>query len=760
MGLGAIVAVLAPSALGLSLAHHSLVNKDIWLHDRAGQDILAGEGIPHTNTYSFTAPGHIWVDHEWLFQITIAGWGGGDSPATKANRWNVLRLGLVGLLLVYLFLGDATWRRLIKPFRDPDPVVWLAGPAIFTLALLWPRMILRPELFSYLGFVLAVRWIESWLNVQPNIQPNIQSDNQIETGKTGSVPDPAGQRPWWLALMPWHGVGRTVWLTVIWAQFHGFYVLVSLVWLLAGVLALGQSRVRSGGNARGFRTPGKALLFGLGMALITFCAGVLTPNGVSGLLYPLRALGQLGPGNVDLRTVIAEMAPLLATKEALDTTLAVFRLSLIWGVIWLVLSAGRISLLRVVIWALATGAVLYSQRNLGFYALAFYLIHSGYQSERLWLWSRIRWGKMPRLRSAPWAAATAVMPWLGLIVVFTLGAIWFNSLRDNTFYLAEGVGRRFGSGLTPAQYPFTTVTALKQMQAGQTWRIANNVDCAAVLVNQRVESVYIDGRTEAYPPDLWLEYHQLKQGGDSSLQILRQRRADAVLVAHRSRASHRLLNTLLTDGTWRPAAADEAGILFLPGPPAEPGADPAQDAFWRDVVARFQATLPPLPEGVPAAETCQDVAAADRCQTLAELLQLARQENPMEVLYRQGLRYCPHHPILNHNYGNVLLNRREFQKALGHYRRALTVNSQLVKTRINLGICLFQLGDISGAERAFAKATRLDETQAEAWVNLAEMRRRRGNRAGALEAYERALSLLPRDAVLRNRVNAYRAGSP
>ena len=58
---------------------------------------------------------------------------------------------------------------------------------------------------------------------------------------------------------------------------------------------------------------------------------------------------------------------------------------------------------------------------------------------------------------------------------------------------------------------------------------------------------------------------------------------------------------------------------------------------------------------------------------------------------------------------------------------------------------------------AFHKATRLDDKQAAAWVNLAEMRRRRRDKAGALEAYERALLLLPQDTSLRQRVNTYRA---
>src|SRR3989344_9180980 len=43
---------------------------DIWWHLKVGERILEIQTVPHFDEYSFTMPGHGWVDHEWL----VDGW--------------------------------------------------------------------------------------------------------------------------------------------------------------------------------------------------------------------------------------------------------------------------------------------------------------------------------------------------------------------------------------------------------------------------------------------------------------------------------------------------------------------------------------------------------------------------------------------------------------------------------------------------------------------------------------------------------------
>ncbi len=45
---------------------------DLWGHLRFGQVFIAGRGLLHYDTYSYSAAGHRWRDHEWLAEVVMA----------------------------------------------------------------------------------------------------------------------------------------------------------------------------------------------------------------------------------------------------------------------------------------------------------------------------------------------------------------------------------------------------------------------------------------------------------------------------------------------------------------------------------------------------------------------------------------------------------------------------------------------------------------------------------------------------------------
>jgi Tfp pilus assembly protein PilF len=744
--------ILIPLLTGLLLSWHTLSDLDIWLHDRAGRDILAGQGVPTTNAYSFTAPDHNWVDHEWLFQILVAAVSAGDEPGRKIEAWNVLRIVLVGVLLLILLLGGDRFPRgrSLTAMALPRSTA-LTAVAMVSLGVLWPRLILRPELAAYMGFLLAARWID-----RAALDWHTQA--------------PAPFR-WRDVVSRRHPLGRTFWLTVLWAQFHGTYCLVPVLWLLALILAPWQRRLlghlpRPASSKQNRQGGGSVLRPGLTAVGLTLTAGLLTPNGLAGFLYPLRALGQLGDPALDLRHTIVEMAPLLTLQGVLPGTILIFKLSLGWSAIWLVATAWRISLFRIALLILAATAALYSQRQMGFFALAFFLVHEGYRSDRRWLWSgsrlcrRLHERLRIRLRLVDRARSRGLGPLaLGAITVLVsllVALLWGDAVLENRFYLNEGVARRAGWGTTPAEYPLAVIDQLRERTAGRSLRLANNVDCAGLLVNRRAGSVFIDGRTEAYPGVIWREYQQLKRGGEAALRVLDRRRVEAVVLAHKSAAIRPLTASLLSSPGWSVVAADEAGVLFLPAAGSADRTANASSEVLRAAAARLLQDCPP-PAGGASVSSRKAVPVADRCLTLAMLARLAGLADTAAELYLRGLAWRPGHPILNHNYGNLLLSRQDFAGALVHFERALSANRRLVESRINAGLCQFQLGNLAEAEQAFQAAVRQDRRQAEAWVNLAEVRRRRDDRAGALKAYETALRLRPEDTRLRQRIGAYRA---
>jgi tetratricopeptide (TPR) repeat protein len=681
LGLASWLVVLA---LGLMLGNHTLSDQDLFLHDLAGRRILAGEGIPHQNEFSFTAPQHPWVDHEWLFQVVVAlvGNAGGEDLAARATTWHALTLLLTGALLAVLLVGDGLATRL-RAGSAPSP--WLMLAALLTLAMLWTRLLLRPELVSMVLFVIVLRQVEAAYRAPGDGAP----------ATTG----------WRDLADPRRAAGRATLTTVAWAQVHGFYLLSAFIWLAVGLTGSHDRRLRPGARALAFAGAGAAIL-----------AGLLTPNHINGLLYPLRVLGQFTGSGPDLRRTISELVPLLQTQNGLHLTIAAYLSSLFWGAAWVVATWGRVPRGRIVLWALAALAAWQGQRNLGLYAITFLLLHTGLRPGEIWLVRR--YGRM----AVRWPRAAGVV---AAVLVLVVGAFWAREIASSRFYLREGETRRWGRGFTPALFPLRQAAALPG-----GLRLANNIDAASTLLRLGAGKVCIDGRTEAYPAAAWREYATVKAGGDDALAMLGRWQVQRIVLAHRNQASHPLLGTLLRSPAWALADADDAGVLFVPAGTGD-AAPPAE--LLRRSAAAFTAQLP--------AAGRRDVRAADRCAALATLLNLADDGGSARGLLERARSLCPDHPEVLHNLANQLMAAGEIPAAAALFRQAAALNPRAAGSFLNAGVCEFRQGRTDEAARLVARATRISPRLFEAWANLAEMRRASGELSGARHAYAKALAL-------------------
>ena len=695
------VLLLALAALAVALAWHTTGDLDLLLHDRVGRAILAGEPVPDTNRFSFTAPDHRWVDHEWAFQVLVALAGdlaGGQAPSQRVAGWQALRLLLTGLLVLVL-IREVPWRSAALP-----GALALAGPvALLALGLLWTRLTLRPELLSFVLLVLVLR----------------RSEAALAAGA------PAGWRPLTAALLdPRRPGGQAFLLTLLWYQCHGFAALSVVVWLLGGLLGRRPDSWR-----RHLRLAG-------GGAALALVAGLATPAGLDGLLYPLRALGQFQEPGVDLQRTISELVPVLATRGSLALTVPLFQASLAWGLLWTVLLWPRIDRVRLVLWVLAAVAAWQGQRHLGFLAVTLILLHGHLGPASVVTPAQRLAGRL----AGPWrlrlvTAASLILPALSLVVA----AWWLSVLPGDGFYLREGVARRWGGGLTPAVYP---VEAARHVRSLAAPRIANNVDAASTLIALDAGPVAIDGRTEAYPAATWRQYAALRRGGAPAIAQLRQWDAGTVVLAHRNAATQPLLRTLFADPDWTLVFADDTGVVLQTATDRRPGPRGAD---------RLASAAMALERRIDQSPAGRRPDLADRAASLASLLQLAELPGPARRLLTVGLARCPDHPVVLHNLGNALLADGDLHGALRRFEAAARANPAAAPPLVNAGTCLFRLGRFEEAAAAFAGATRRDDRNFQAWANLAEARRQLGDRDGAAAAYERAIELAPEDRRLRSR---------
>ncbi|MCO6457376.1 MAG: hypothetical protein J5I93_18915 [Pirellulaceae bacterium] len=136
---GLLVSVLLAAAVALSA---NAADPDLWGHVQYGRDLLR-DGLPATTTYSFTAEGYRWINHENLAEILLA--VGADTVGPVGLLWAkcLLSLALFGLLL---------WqarRRAVRPLA--------AGLCLLLVALnLAAHWSLRPQLVSYASYSLLL----------------------------------------------------------------------------------------------------------------------------------------------------------------------------------------------------------------------------------------------------------------------------------------------------------------------------------------------------------------------------------------------------------------------------------------------------------------------------------------------------------------------------------------------------------------------------------------------------------------------------
>lgn len=706
-----LAALLVPLLTGILLSWHSMGVLDVWLHSQVGHEILSGEGFPKTNTFSYTEPDHPWTNHEWLFQIVVSLLGPDiDQPISEGiDRWNLFRSLLAGTLLTVLVLGDGAWRRLGRHPGASWAHCWLALPLLLGVLLLWPRLMLRPELLSYLFLVILVRGLDGPL----------------------ALWTPQGN---WLDLVsPRRPLGLALWITVIWTQFHGFSSLapvILLTALIAGLLEKVSHPTR--GAQEAFQ--GRWWPLGLPLLLLGLC---ISPNGIHGLIYPLKALGQFRGSDVDLRSTISELTPLLETRDSLGQTILAYKLSLAWGLIWVAVTWGRTSLLRIVLWAAAALAAYLGQRNIGIYGVIFILLHTGTTGIPLWSRLPVALRKVPRL-----------IPALAALGIALLAAVpWWGQIIDDDFYLSEGVSRRFGSGANPGRYPETAAEVLKQTPGTHVF---TNVDAAAFLLNRGQARVFIDGRTEAYSTGQWATYEAIKRGDEKALSLLEKSQPRRVFISSGGGAFRTLTRTLLQDSGWNLQNRDETGFLFLPRTVGE------EAVATLDTDASLDSPEAFLPD---RSTDLTPARAADLCLAWAIVMEVGGNQQFQEVALRRGLEFRPDHPQLQHNLGNIMMAAGDNVQALPLFRGALRVNGRLAGSALNAGVCLLRLGEAQQARQMFSRAARIDPRDFQAWANLGVACQALGDRQGAIQALEKATLLEPRNQRLSNMLQQLRSAS-
>jgi hypothetical protein len=120
-----------------------MLNSDLWFHLAAGRLILESGAIPRTDSWSFTAAGQPWHNHEWLSDVIFQVWA--QAAGVDALVYWQWALIIATFLLLFRVLaqlsGSFPWSFLLTALA-----VTAAAPFLDT----------RPHLYSFLFFAVLL----------------------------------------------------------------------------------------------------------------------------------------------------------------------------------------------------------------------------------------------------------------------------------------------------------------------------------------------------------------------------------------------------------------------------------------------------------------------------------------------------------------------------------------------------------------------------------------------------------------------------
>jgi hypothetical protein len=179
-----------------------LADSDMWGHVLWGRELLAHGSLPRGNPYSYSAPGYLWLRHEWLGEVTMG------ALFDLFGPW--------GLKLFKFACTAGTICFMVLAMAETAAPVLAQIPILMIVPLmLLPAMQFRPTLFDFLALsaIIALLSRHNW----------------------------RGSAPLWLAIP----------LVAIWSNVHGGFFLGIVVMGVYGATVFVIDLVAGGSPRRG-----------------------------------------------------------------------------------------------------------------------------------------------------------------------------------------------------------------------------------------------------------------------------------------------------------------------------------------------------------------------------------------------------------------------------------------------------------------------------------------------------------------------------
>jgi hypothetical protein len=519
-----------PSIFGLVVALVALASAyplrikadDIWWHLKAGQYILSTLTLPDLNIFSFTAPQHEWLPHEWLSEVIFF----------LVHD----HLGTMGLIALGVFLNTLACA-LVYRLTSRYTASPLAAALITLMAalMMMGNFSLRPYLFGNLCFIGVLHLMEE--------------------------PAAGGRLRPALVFM----------VFTAWANLHGSFILgLSLIvlYMAASIVSALRSPQRS---LAPLRHLARDLLVGV-------VACMFTPHHVYGFIFPFTYLKNAFSGQLSFLTNISEWQP-----AGFETPLG--RMITFYVLFTLFAIAGSLTSPTPAHLGLLTAFTIFSYstiRNIPLLGIAAAPVlgrHLPRAFERMLRLMPKTGGAADLLRglhqrcvAIEARARKVLLPALAGLVL----AVGFVLPEAPGVGYTTRTGVRALSDLSPSFFPTGLMDELAR-RPGQP-RVLQYFNWGGAFIWRLYPKVrvFIDQRNDCYPVEVFIDYFAVHNLEPDWKQVLERWRIE--LIAYPQEA--RLTRQLREESGWEIAYEDAQAVLFerIPESPGDPLGEPGLDA--------------------------------------------------------------------------------------------------------------------------------------------------------------------------------------
>ncbi len=129
---------------------------DLWGHVMWGRELLAHGSLPRANPYSYSAPGFLWLRHEWLSEVVMG---------SMLDKFGPLGLKL----LKFSCAAGTIWFIVLAESETAAPAAVQAATLLMVAMILAPVMQFRPQLFDFvaLAAIIALLARHNWRGSAP-----------------------------------------------------------------------------------------------------------------------------------------------------------------------------------------------------------------------------------------------------------------------------------------------------------------------------------------------------------------------------------------------------------------------------------------------------------------------------------------------------------------------------------------------------------------------------------------------------------------